>query len=213
VARSDQAAEAIRDWIIDGTLPPGTPLVEGTLARTLGVSRVPVREALQRLSQQGLVQLRPGQSAQVVRRSARDVIELLEIRAVLAGFAAGLAAERRTEEDLAVLSQLIDDARSAVDVADWHQVGVLNSRFHTEVAKISGNAQLSAIIESSRFQLAWLNQHMARKRGHKAWQVYEELVEALREGDAQAADEISRLHILATKDAFAADYLAGNIST
>jgi DNA-binding GntR family transcriptional regulator len=205
--------EAIRDWIIDGSLAPGTALVETQLANRIGVSRVPVREALQRLGQQGLVELRPGQSALVARRSARDVIELLDIRAVLAGFAAAQSAERRTDEDIETLTNLIAAARKAVDEEDWHQVGILNSQFHLEIARISGNNQLCRLIEHSRFQLAWLNQYVARKKGHHTWDVQRDVVEALRERDAKGADELSRALVLGTKEAFVADYIAGNIST
>jgi DNA-binding GntR family transcriptional regulator len=205
--------EAIRNWIIDGTLAPGTALVETQLANRLGVSRVPVREALQRLGQQGLVELRPGQSAQVVRRSARDVIELLEVRSVLAGLAASLAAKHRTDQDLDLLTGIIAEAREAVDRQDWHEVGLLNSKFHAELARIGGNHQLSALIENSRFQLAWLNQHLSRRRGGSNWDFYTELVEAVRAQDGERADAMYRSYILATKELFVADYLAGHINT
>jgi DNA-binding GntR family transcriptional regulator len=211
-ARSDQAVEAIRSWIIDGSFSPGTPLIEAQLASRLGVSRVPVREALQRLGQQGLVELRPGQSALVARRSVRDVVELFEIRAVLGSFAAALAAERRTDEDIEILSDLIEAARKAVDEEDWHQVGLLNSKFHLEVTKVSGNNQLCGLIEKSRFQLAWLNKYMARQRRHQVWDVYSDVVEALRERNAETAGELLRAVILRTKDIFVADYLAGRIN-
>lgn len=118
------------------------------------MSRGPIREALQRLGQQGLVELRPGQSALVARRSARDVIELLEIRAVLAEFAASLAAERRTDHDIESLRNLVAETRKAVEAKEWHQVGLLNTRFHREIAPLSGNTQLQHLIENSRFQWA-----------------------------------------------------------
>ncbi|MFD1211997.1 GntR family transcriptional regulator [Arthrobacter sp. GCM10027362] len=212
-ARSDKALEAIRNWIIDGSLPPGSALVETQLARRLGVSRVPVREALQRLGQQGLVELRPGQSALVARRSARDVIELLEMRAVLQGFAAALAAERRTDGDIEALAGIVTSGRRAVDEEDWHQAGLFNSMFQLEMARISGSNQIRSFIENSRFQLAWLNRYLAQKRGHDVWNVHSEVIEALKAQNATRAESLSRAHILATKDIFVADYLAGRIAS
>lgn len=203
--------EAIRSWIIDGSLPPGTALVETQLAERLDMSRVPVREALQRLGQQGLVELRAGRSAEVARRSARDVIELLEIRAALGGLAARLAAERRTEDNLEEFERIMDAARAGVETQDWHAVGVLNSAFHAEIVSAGGNRQLQGIVETTRFQLAWLNRYFAERRGRSVVDGYAEMVAAIRAKDGSAAADLYRAQIERTKSVFVEDYMAGLI--
>ena len=90
----------LRDSILRGSLLPGTRISEPNLAEQLGISRTPVREALQRLSQEGLVELTPAKGARVRVLSAEEVREVYEARAMLEGEAARLAAERASEGEM-----------------------------------------------------------------------------------------------------------------
>jgi DNA-binding GntR family transcriptional regulator len=208
---ADRAADALQKWIIDGTLEPGAVIVESRLASQLGMSRVPVREALQRLGQQGLVDLRPGHSARVARRSARDVVELLDVRAVLAGYAAGKAAERSTPQDVDSLLSIVSEARVAADAGDWQRVGILSARCHGYIVGMSGNQQLVEIVERSRFQLAWLNKHVAKRRGQAGWDETTHIVEAISAQNSELAGKLARQQILTTRDHFVHDYMEGLI--
>ncbi len=203
--------EVIRQWIIEGRLPPGSPLVESRLAAELNVSRVPVREALQRLSEQGLVDLRPGQSAQVARRNARDVVELLEIREVLEGLAATSAAAKRTVDDITALDAVIQQADALIDAGDWAAVGHLNVDFHRTVTAIARNDHLASLIEGFRFQLAWLNTASAEARGRDAWLEHAELLQAIVAQDARRAEQVARRHTRLSREAFVKALLDGTI--
>lgn len=210
-SRSDDAVETIRGWIIDGKLSPGSPLVESRLAAELGVSRVPVREALRRLGEQGLVDLRPGQSAQVVRRNARDIVELLEIREVLEGLAAANAAAKRSVDDVTALDAIIQQADALIDDADWPAIGRLNIEFHRTMTTIAGNDHLTSLVEGYRLQLGWLNTASAEARGRGAWDEHAQMLQAIVSQDAKRAEQLARRHTRRSRDAFVKALLDGTI--
>lgn len=212
MTRADHAAETIRNWIIDGTLEPGEPLVEAKLAQLLGASRVPVREALQRLAEQGFVESRPGQSARVAHRSARDIVEMYEVRAMLEMLACGLAASRRTEADLDELRACVESGRTAAHRADWAQVGACNARFHDAIARISGNRHLVEEIGAFRTRLAWLHTASAEDRGIAAWDQHQEVLDAIARRDAGEAERLGRRHVEDAVDLFMRSYLDGRIT-
>ena len=120
------AYEAIRDRILKGGLLPGEALPASEWAEALGISRTPVREAIQLLAQEGLVEVFPKRSTFVARLSVRDVRESFEIRQAIEGFAARLAAKRRTEDHIAAMrTALTEPADDSYDSgADFHELVV-----------------------------------------------------------------------------------------
>lgn len=100
----------LRAQIVDGTLVPGTPLVEGALATAFGVSRSPIRDALSQLHYEGLLE-RHGRAMRVRVLMAEDILEIYEVRIALERAAARAAAERRTELDLGRLETLVTAMR------------------------------------------------------------------------------------------------------
>lgn len=127
---TDAAVDALRERILDGTHPAGAPLRQEALAAELGVSRIPLREALRRLEAEGLVTLLPHRGAVVTPLAEGEVAELFELRALLEGDLARRAVPKLTGPDLAALRVHALEFEEAVDAGDVGAWGDANRRFH-----------------------------------------------------------------------------------
>lgn len=154
----DRATRAIRDEILDGVRKPGSRLVERDLAAELGVSRVPVREALKTLVSEGLVTPRPRTWAIVREFTPADVADLNEVRSALEVLTFRLAASRRTREGLARLRQVLDVENAAVRAGDALAARHAAADFHATVTAIAGNDLLVEIDGVLRPRIRWLLQ-------------------------------------------------------
>lgn len=155
-----RVTEALRDEIIDGQRAPGSRLVERNLASELGVSRVPVREALKQLASEGLVTHRPNTWATVREFSPSDVADLGEVRQAFDLLAFELAAQRHTREGLAALEATLEAGRRQAEAGD--AVGAHRSAadFHAQVTELSGNRLLVEVGELLDSRMRWqLSQH------------------------------------------------------
>ncbi|PRX96491.1 GntR family transcriptional regulator [Allonocardiopsis opalescens] len=186
--------EALLELIIMRELQPGQHLVESELAMQLGVSRQPVREALQRLSTEGWVDLRPGYGAFVHTPTEKEADQLLAVRALLETESAGLAAVNRTEEGLARLRELWDAGVAAVEAGDVDAVVLANADFHMHVVQLSDNAVLAELAAQVDRRVRWYYAPVARLRGRRSWEEHAKLIEAIAEGDADAARRVMRDH-------------------
>lgn len=142
----------LRDRIIGGRLPPGERLYEVTLAEQLGISRTPVREALARLEQEGLIERAPGGGYAVRTFSFADVLDAIEIRGVWEGTAARLAAERGAAPDrLRTMHTLLEALDATVEgeagVTDFDAYVDLNAAFHAQLAALPGSDLIRAEVE------------------------------------------------------------------
>jgi DNA-binding GntR family transcriptional regulator len=209
VSLTDVAVDTIRRWIIEGRLAPGEPLTENALAGRLGMSRIPVREALQRLREQGLVHMPEGRwrSAEVWHPTLRDITDLLDVRAQLESLVCRRAAERRTDEELAQLDQILADGRQAAERADWAEAAKANLVLHRLLATMSGNRHLCDVIDRLSYRLAWIHQSVARLRSVEAWDEHTELIDAIRVQDAERAAAIGAAHTLQNVSLVIDDYL------
>src|SRR3954470_19761227 len=106
--KSDLAYTQVRDLILSGELEPGAVLPQAALARTIGMSTTPLREALRRLKQEGLVELDAHRDARVARLDAAEARDLVELRQSLDPLAASLAADRRTEDELVAVQAALE---------------------------------------------------------------------------------------------------------
>lgn len=146
-ATRQRVREELRERILTGRLRPGDRLVERELAEDLGVSRVPVREAIRSLEAEGFLVVQSPRRV-VVRQLARvDVEELFDVREALEGLAAGLAASRAGAAELKRLERVLADAARATARGDAARITVLNSRFHDEIVAIAGNALLTTMLQ------------------------------------------------------------------
>jgi DNA-binding GntR family transcriptional regulator len=192
--------EQIKEAILDGTLEPGNPLVESQIAEWCGVSRTPVREALTRLEQDGLVQR--GDRGLVVRdRSPEEILDIYETRIVLEVTAARTAAERHTSFDRVRLEKLLRAAEKA-SPDNPGEMARRNREFHQGIWKASHNESLVDL-------LTRLNLHLGRYpattlaypgRWEKGLKEHQCLVDAILSGDADRAVEVAREHFVEARD-------------
>lgn len=200
----DQVHEALERMIIDGTLAPGQRLVEGELATRLGVSRNPVREALNGLSRSGWVELRPRHGAYVRRQTAREGDEFFHVRRMLEVESARLAAVHATDRAVAQLRDLLAEGWDALEVKDQERLLAANSRFHADVVAMADNGVLAEILALLDKRLRWYFKPVVILRGPDSWQEHTDLVEAIAARDPEQAAEMMRLHTEGTRRAYLA---------
>ena len=140
--KKERAYHAIKEDIISGRLRPSEKLVISTIAKQLGVSDIPVREALQTLAQEGLTDLVPHVGYVVSSLVAEDVKEIFELRASLEALAARLAVRRLSDIDIEELAMIVDESRAFMDTKDFQGYWELNRKLHFELYKHCGNKRL-----------------------------------------------------------------------
>jgi DNA-binding GntR family transcriptional regulator len=197
---SDHAYRLIRGQILSGARAGGDWLREGDLAESIGVSRTPVREALRRLTAEGLVHYERNRGVQVAAWTAADLDEIFSLRSVLEPWACRLAASSASV-DLDELDRLAHDMDAAArgSVADVDRITELNNRFHRLILDGSGNRRLGSVVSSVvRVPLVWQtfshysDADLARSLAH-----HHELVAALTAGDPDWAESVMRSHVRA----------------
>jgi DNA-binding GntR family transcriptional regulator len=196
---ADTITDRLRREILTADLAPGAPVAEIPTAARLGVSRVPVREALVVLEQEGLLVFGPRGRAHVRELSAGDHLEIYQARLLLEKAAAKLAAERRTEEDLAALEANVTATRQAQTLAEVSQ---LDLEFHDLIYRAARSPWLARFWGQLRGQFAlWLTRlhreedavtHQVRESTSKA---HAEYVTLLRARKAEAAERQIEAHI------------------
>jgi DNA-binding GntR family transcriptional regulator len=201
---SQQAYFLLRDRIVTLKLPPGSMVNERELVEELGLGRTPIRDALRRLADDGLVEVYPRRGIYVGAVDVGDLGAISELRVELAGFAARLAAQRATpadREDLAALLDEIDEtaspsAATGQDV-DQHTLMHLDQRIHRTIYRIARNEFLEAACDRA-FVLALRLWFLAIERIQQlehAVSEHRDLLEAIAAGDADRAAEVARAHV------------------
>lgn len=180
--------------IDDGIYKPGDRLVESELAERFGVSRTPIREALQRLETQSLL-TRDGRSLIVASLDHNQLAELYVVRAQLEGLAARLAAKHASVEEIRVLRDMVTDDRRLMN--DPKALSRANKRFHKQIHLASHNRFLVQQLDLVHRSMALLatTSLEAEGRGRTALDEHEAIVEAIARGDGEAADKALREHI------------------
>ncbi|MGW4398176.1 GntR family transcriptional regulator [Amycolatopsis nivea] len=194
--------DALAELIINRTLEPGQHLVEADLAEYLGVSRQPVREALQRLQSEGWVDLRPAQGAFVHLPTDEEADQLLGVRAVLETHSARLAAACATDEDIKRLWELQDVGMKALAADDSERLVAANADLHAYITELTGNAVLTELIGLVDRRVRWYYTPIARPRGRDAWQEHAALIEAIAAHNVEKAEKIMAQHTERTRQAF-----------
>ncbi len=184
-------------------MPGGTHLGEAELAISLGVSRTPVREALQRLGADGLVDLLPHRGAQTISWTPAELANVFELRALLEPYGAARAASRGVSgPELASMIEVCDQMEAAAAAADFDRVAELNTRLHGQVLAAAGNPRLTDMVQTimlvpvvigtfARYEAQSLRRSMNHHR---------ELIAALRAADPEWAQAVMRAHIRAAAD-------------
>ncbi|HEY3558932.1 MAG TPA: GntR family transcriptional regulator [Kribbella sp.] len=194
--------EALTEMIIDGTLERGRHLVEVELAGLLGVSRQPVREALQRLNNEGWVDLRPGFGAMVHVPADDEVDQLLAARAALESESARLAARHASKDDVAKLRDLCKVGTTYQEAGDIDGTVRTNGELHSLITQMSGNRFLVDFAAQVDRRVRWYYTPVAPVRGAASWREHNRLVKAISEGDEDKAAQIMREHTEHTRKAY-----------
>lgn len=183
----------LENLIITRVLPPKARLVEGELAKTLGVSRGPIRTALYQLALDGFVDLRPRQGAVVRQPTAKEIDDFYDIRRVLEGESARLAALRITPESARQLSDCIERAQSylADDKDPIDEVPGL----HQIIGVIADNNELTQYLTLHRKRSVWYRAPFEPESRKKAWDEHLAIVRMIIRGDAMAAATAMQAHI------------------
>lgn len=188
---------SLEDAIISGEYKRGDSLTEMSLSKRLGVSRTPIRSALHRLSEEGLIDLLPNRGAVVVGVSTEDLSDAYRIRMRLEGLASAMAAERISEEGLTRLEEIIALSEFYLGKGDVEKLRELDSEFHLIIYNASDNRMLSRILSE-------LHRNIRTYRGRSlsvpgrllnSIQEHRDILCAIREGDADKADKLTFLHI------------------
>ncbi|MDW4910498.1 GntR family transcriptional regulator [Streptomyces sp. ADMS] len=190
----DRVYEALLELITTRALQPGQHLVESELAGHLGVSRQPVREALQRLNTDGWVDLRPAQGAFVHEPTEEEADQLLTVRTLLEAEAARLAAANAGAAAIAVLEEMCAEGERAVAADDVDGAVAMNARLHAKIMELAGNAVLAELAAQVDRRVRWYYTPVARQRGQRSWTEHRELIAAIAGRDERRATEIMRAH-------------------
>jgi DNA-binding GntR family transcriptional regulator len=197
------ASDRIRGRILDGTLKPGERLVEDRLSIELGVSRVPVREALLGLSREGLVRLEPRRGASVAEVTPKIVDELVEVRALLEGLNARLAARRHDPKIVALLRDTLKRGNAAATDGAQDELSRLNAEFHERLTEASRNSVLADTMRSLRERTGLAFALNSRLRARDDWQEHAEILAAVIAGDEELAALLATRHVHNAAAAFA----------
>ena len=145
---ADQVKDRLLQDILSGRYPPNSRIVETRVARELGTSQAPVREALRGLEALGVVEITPFRGSRVRRPSSAELLEAYAIRAELEALAARLAVPGMTDEDLAVMTARGDEMRTAAEAGDRHAVARADAAFHGALVSAAHNATLERVWRS-----------------------------------------------------------------
>jgi DNA-binding GntR family transcriptional regulator len=196
------ATELIRNAIIEGRLEPGRRLKEEELARELGISRTPVREALLTLQAEDLVVATPNRGATVRVHDADDLDDQYELRALLEGFAARRAAERVTPEEIDALRESCARFEALSPDDDLRGVVRENLFFHNTILEVADNPRLTALVRKVielplvYNSYRWYSPEQMRISVH----YHRQITRALADGDADRAELVMKEHLFEARD-------------
>ena len=203
---SEEAYLQLRDQILDGTLKPGVPLIERDLCSQLEISRTPVREALRRLTADGLAEMRPRRSIIVASLSEEELGEVFELGIALESFVAGLAAQKATADDVEELEAILvemDTLLQAKANSGSFAYAKLDQAFHDRIAQAARNPRVAQILRQtvSLRLLANLMEHYVPLDFSASLTQHRMIVQAVAAGDSEWAQIAMGNHIRAGRAA------------
>ncbi|MBA2696187.1 MAG: GntR family transcriptional regulator [Actinobacteria bacterium] len=188
---------SIRSQILFGELPPNDVLVEAYLAQTYGLSRTPIREALQMLATDGLIVSRR-RRWYVRQYDWREIEEIYEVRACHEGLGAYLATEHLDDTSRPTLQELLGNVDVDRQLSDSRQWVIANDRFHGAIVARCGNKRLIDLID--RTKVYYFNRHVAalysEQDRDRSSQEHADILTAILDGDSSRAEQLARSHVL-----------------
>jgi DNA-binding GntR family transcriptional regulator len=188
--------EELRQAILSRRLKPGERLVEERLADELGVSRNPVREAIRVLESEGLVEVTARRGASVLSMNDEEARETIEVRALLEGQNARLAARRREQDILKRIAAVLKEGNAAVAAKRYDLLSDLNQQFHHELAAAGRNRVLSDLLKRLRERTAMLFAPTDPVRQARSWDEHAGILRAIIAGDERAAATLAAEHVM-----------------
>lgn len=198
----DLAARVLREAILSGEIPSGSRLRQVQLAGKLGISRTPLREALMKLEQEGLIELLPGGGLRAALLNLDEAVGLYDIREVLDGLAARLAAQRITEPGTRELERHLARMEECLDRQDAHRWFVSHVAFHDAIFRASGNGRLQALSSVVRLSIQRFHPVLLTtpNRLADAYREHREIFEVIRLHDPVTSERLARAHIASAKE-------------
>ncbi|WP_144938120.1 GntR family transcriptional regulator [Paenibacillus sp. 32O-W] len=199
LSAKERALSQIQRWIIDGTLQPGEKLMDAELAEALGVSRTPVREALQLLEVQGLVEMHPGKDTRVTAIQKDDILKMYPTLASLHSLAVEQACPHILPEHLEQLREFNRQFAAAIDHGQPYQAMEYDELFHNFLVEMSDNPYISSFSSYlqnhiRRFKYVFLQQ--PEPSTHSSVQEHAGIIEALERKDSDTAAAIMKQNLL-----------------
>ncbi len=196
----ESVVEHLRTLILRRQLKPGERIVQSDLAEELGVSRTPIREALYTLATEGLVSISAYKGASVANFSVAELEEIYNVRIALEGYATYLATQHITEEELQHMEDLLQQTVEALQQADHTRALELNRKFHTILYRASRQQRLyEQIINHLDLSELYRRMYFIVKHLHvDTVDEHKELLEILRQGDAEGAEQHTRTNLQQT---------------
>ena len=201
----DQAYEAIKHRIITCEFKPGECINEASVSALLGLGRTPVHQALDRLMLEEMVEVIPRKDVIVKPVILHDVLQMVDVRMINETQCARLAAERADDKQIENLSNVIAQAGTAIDRRDIHALMMRDREFHTLLAGASKNFELAEVVRklNERSLRFWFISFTTPDHHHSFQRQHEAIFEAIRDRDADAAEQAMRVHIEAFRKSVA----------
>ncbi len=201
---SDEAADRLRSAIRNGVLRPGVRLVERELAERLGMSRIPIREAIQRLAEEGLVRKTTHRGTFVYAPTPAEIEEISSLRVVLECFVVERVIKHWQPEHADRLRQIVNAMRQAATQNDIQQVYEHDYLFHSAMWEIADHSLLLEVVSSLRSRinrfLHEANSVLTTSQLDMHINSHDDLIEVLKSGDALRAKEVFTAHVLGAKE-------------
>lgn len=193
---SEAVYEVIREWLINETLMAGTKMKEEGIAKQLGVSRTPVREAIHKLEREGLVEIIPRYGTFIVSISPKDAQEIYDIRGALEALALRSGFSRIDKSKLLEMRELHKRCEEPVKKGDLDSFIEVDAKFHDLITKASGNDRLIRLMGNlkNQIRMSKLESLSVPGRAEKSLKEHENIISAVFEGDKEKAERLVREH-------------------
>jgi len=201
---SEQVKDRLLQAILDGRYQPGARIVETRVARELGTSQAPVREALRDLEALGVVETSPFRGARVRRPSARELLEAYAVRSELETLGARLALPAISDGDLEELAGRLREMRRAARAGDLHAEAAADAAFHGRIIELAGNATLERVWRRLEpFSRTYITLVVPGADRHRIADLHDPVLEALRQRDPDLVAAALRRHFVEAGSMFA----------
>lgn len=193
----ERVFETLEEEILSGKLPRGASLGEIALSERLEVSRTPIRSALARLAEEGLIESRANRGAVVIGITREDLIDIYRIRMRLEGLASLIASEKITKEGLAALLESVELSEFYISKKDTEKLKELDSEFHETIYNATGNIPLCKTLSQLHRKIKMYRKLSLTVPGRleKSIAEHREIYEAIASGNGELADRLTSLHI------------------